>query len=393
MNKVKKVFFGGICSLVLTMGVSRFAYTPLLPVMQEETILGVASGGWLATVHYFGYLFGVLATLKTTTLKSREVFYFFGLLLSVISTFMMAIAENFILWSIARFFAGFCGAAGIIIGAGLVMQWITENTNKKAQMGKFFSGAGIGIIVSAVGSMLFNFFDLRWNFQWIAFGTIAIFLFLFSWVLRPKLLIKKQSNTNDSINEQNNKKNQLNKRPRGLYKLLLMYFFSGFAFVISATFTVAIVKLNPEIKSLGNLVWLFVGLASVPSVLIWDWVEANFGMLKALCFAMAFHSVSLFLNAFFSDFVILLVAAFLFGISNLGVVSLTMTLAGRESPSNPGKEMARLTIAFAVALVVGPSVAGTLAEAYGNYFYPLLLSASCLIIGIFLLLLREREIS
>ena len=67
-----KVLSGGICTLVITMGVSRFAYTPLLPIMQEETFLGIASGGWLATIHYLGYLFGVFLTLKIQSLKCME---------------------------------------------------------------------------------------------------------------------------------------------------------------------------------------------------------------------------------------------------------------------------------------------------------------------------------
>ncbi len=390
---MNKVFFGGVCALALTMGISRFTYTPLLPIMQSETLLGVASGGWLATIHYFGYLFGVLTTLKIVSLRSRELFYFFGLLMSVLSTFMMALAENFLLWSIARFIAGFSGSAGIIIGAGLVMQWITENTSQKPQMGKFFAGAGIGIVISALGSMLFTFFDFTWDYQWIAYGIIATFLFLLAWVFRPKFKQVKKITTN-SINDQKKLiSNQQVEKPKGLYKLLLMYFSSGFAFVISATFTVSIVKLNPEIQHLGDFVWLLVGLASVPSVLIWDKVESNFGMLNALCFAIAFHSISLFLNAFSSSFLILLIAAFLFGVSNLGIVSLTMTLAGRECPNNPGKEMARLTIAFAIALIIGPSIAASLAEIQGTYKFSLILSSLMLVIGIFLLLSRKKELS
>ena len=389
---MNKIFFGGVCALALTMGISRFTYTPLLPVMQNETLLGIASGGWLATIHYFGYLFGVLTTLKTVTLRSRELFYFFGLLMSVLSTFAMALAENFLLWSVARFIAGFSGAAGIIVGAGLVMQWITENTNQKPQMGKFFAGAGIGIVISALGSMLFKFFNLTWDHQWIAYGIFAIFLFLMAWILRPKLTFTKKNNIDRLITPEKPTSSQLVEKPKGLYKLLFMYFSSGFAFVISATFTVSIVKLNPEIQHLGDFVWLLVGLASVPSVLIWDKVEAKFGMLSALCFAIAFHSISLFLNALSTNLFTLLVAAFLFGVSNLGIVSLTMTLAGRVSPKNPGKEMARLTVAFAIALIVGPSFAATLAEIQGTFKFSLLFSASMLAVGIFLLLLRENEL-
>tara|TARA_B100001093_G_C26606762_1_gene918393 strand:- start:745 stop:957 length:213 start_codon:yes stop_codon:yes gene_type:complete len=70
-----------------------------------------------------------------------------------------------------------------------------------------------------------------------------------------------------------------------------------------------------------------------------------------------------------------------------------MTLAGRECPNNPGKEMARLTIAFAIALIIGPSIAASLAEIQGTYKFSLILSSLMLVIGIFLLLSREKELS
>ena len=43
-----KVLGAGIFSLVLALGVARFAYTPLLPLMQSEAGLGIAEAGWLA---------------------------------------------------------------------------------------------------------------------------------------------------------------------------------------------------------------------------------------------------------------------------------------------------------------------------------------------------------
>jgi len=41
------VLGAGICSLMVVLGVARFAYTPLLPLMQAQAGLGVeAAAGW-----------------------------------------------------------------------------------------------------------------------------------------------------------------------------------------------------------------------------------------------------------------------------------------------------------------------------------------------------------
>ena len=41
-----KVLSAGIASLILMIGIARFAYTPMLPLMQQQADLGVAQGQW-----------------------------------------------------------------------------------------------------------------------------------------------------------------------------------------------------------------------------------------------------------------------------------------------------------------------------------------------------------
>ncbi|MCZ8074367.1 MAG: YbfB/YjiJ family MFS transporter, partial [Paucibacter sp.] len=55
-----QVIIGGICGLVLTVGLARFAYTPLLPLMQAQAGLSDAAAGWLAAINYLGYMSGAL---------------------------------------------------------------------------------------------------------------------------------------------------------------------------------------------------------------------------------------------------------------------------------------------------------------------------------------------
>ncbi|MDN5569526.1 MAG: YbfB/YjiJ family MFS transporter, partial [Paracoccus sp. (in: a-proteobacteria)] len=54
------VFAGGIAAQLLTIGIARFAYTPLLPVMQEQAGLSAEWAGILGALIYAGYLLGTL---------------------------------------------------------------------------------------------------------------------------------------------------------------------------------------------------------------------------------------------------------------------------------------------------------------------------------------------
>src|SRR5512134_1399727 len=50
----------GLLGLAAAMGIGRFAFTPLLPLMQAHEGLTLTQGGWLAGINYLGYLVGAL---------------------------------------------------------------------------------------------------------------------------------------------------------------------------------------------------------------------------------------------------------------------------------------------------------------------------------------------
>ena len=344
-----KIFVSGVCILTITLGVSRFGFTPILPIMQAEAGLGVAEGGWVTSAHYLGYLVGVVVSYTLVTTKQKEKFLMFSLLSSILSTVLMALTTSFLYWSLIRFIAGLSGAAGVIVGAGLTMQWLQHKSNRPPQLGFYFSGIGFGIILSGLASIFFSFNQFKWNEHWLGFGALSLLLFFPAWFLRPvineKLITKRKS-----INSEARKENRLS----DFICILFMYFFAGFGFVVSATFTLALAVERGFVQEDSLFAWLLVGVVSIPSLFFWDYVEKRASMFLALFSAIMMHALSLLLVVFFEDFNTFVISTLLFGMSNLGIVSLTMTLAGRLNPANASKEMARLTFGFAFALIVGP---------------------------------------
>ena len=47
-------------ALAVAMGIGRFAFTPLLPLMVRDGSLAPSAGAWLAASNYLGYLAGAL---------------------------------------------------------------------------------------------------------------------------------------------------------------------------------------------------------------------------------------------------------------------------------------------------------------------------------------------
>ena len=55
------VALAGMAALAAAMGIGRFAFTPLLPMMLSDGVITLVDGSWLATANYVGYLLGALA--------------------------------------------------------------------------------------------------------------------------------------------------------------------------------------------------------------------------------------------------------------------------------------------------------------------------------------------
>ena len=75
------------------------------------------------------------------------------------------------------------------------------------------------------------------------------------------------------------------------------YFAAGWGFVISATFTVAIVEREPLLAGQGALAWALVGLAAMPAVFVWDRVARRLGDTRALLMAFGLQTLSVVLPA------------------------------------------------------------------------------------------------
>ena len=375
-----KVLGAGIFSLILGMGVARFAYTPLLPVMQAQAGLGLAEGGWLAAINYAGYLTGALIAASISDLVLKDRLFRIGMVLAVLTTAMMGLSDDFAVWAVSRYLAGLSTTASMLLGTGLILNWLIRH-NHRSELGIHFAGIGLGIAgCSLAVALMSNVMD--WREQWFAFTAIGCVLLIPSlgWLPAPdtSALTKTGAAMHDNP-------------PSPLFLRLLMasYFCAGVGYVVSATFIVAIVNGLPGLEGKGSWSFMAIGLAAAPACIMWDLIARRIGDLNALTLAGMLQIVGILLPVTLGGMAGAFAGALLFGCTFIGMVSLVLTMAGRYYPTRPAKMMGKMTISYGVAQIFGPTVTGWLGATFGSYAGGLYVAAAMMVLGTALLLVLK----
>jgi len=383
-----KVLSAGIFSLLLALGVARFAYTPLLPLMQKQAGLGVTDAGWLAAINYAGYLGGAIVASRISDLVFKDRLYRMGMLMAIVSTAMMGLSDNLIVWMLSRFLAGFSSAAAMLLGTGLILNWLIRH-NRRLELGIHFSGIGMGIALCSVAVGLMQPY-LDWREQWFVFTAVGCLLAVpaLRWLPPPDT---SGLTTSGEVMRDN--------PPTRLFLLIFMaaYFCAGVGYVVSATFIVAIVDKLPGLAGRGTLAFLAIGLAAAPACINWDLIARRTGDINALIAAAVLQIVGILLPVVVGGLIPTLFGALLFGGTFIGMVSLVLTMAGRYYPTRPAKMMGKMTLAYGSAQILAPAITGWLARQSGSYNVGLYLAAGAMLLGTLLLMLlkwvewRERR--
>ncbi len=377
-----QVITGGICGLVLTIGLARFAYTPLLPSLQTQTGLTDAATGGLAAINYAGYMSGALAATWIDDVRWRHWLYSAGLWMALVTVAAMALTTWMPAWALIRYIGGLCGATGMLLGSGLVLGWLMRQ-GRRPELGLYFIGLGLGIVVSALGAWGLSQLWPTWSDQWLAFAVVGLVFFVPAWKWRPPVPPQVVV-SHDAV------AGGLGSR-RWVWTMLTSYFAAGWGFVISATFTVAIVEREPALAGQGPLAWAMVGMAAMPAVFIWDLVARRVGDKRALLLAFGLQTLSVMLPAMSGELWAALAGAVGYGATFIGIVSMTLALVGRKAPSNPGKAMAKLTLSYGAAQMLAPVVAGYMAQTTGTFKGALWLTAGVMAAGMALLATLPKD--
>jgi hypothetical protein len=182
------VALAGAVSLAVAMGIGRFAFTPLLPMMLHDGVIDLHAASWLATANYFGYLAGALlctfqpwiwARVRHLPAVNGPWLVRAGLVATGMLTLGMALPVP-AGWPLLRFLAGVASALVFVYTSGWCLAQLARR-NSPALGGVMYTGPGAGIVVSG----LFASGMVQWQWRaeagWLIFGVLAFALTAAVW--------------------------------------------------------------------------------------------------------------------------------------------------------------------------------------------------------------------
>ena len=107
-------------ALAVAMGIGRFAFTPLLPLMLRDGALTPSAGAWLAASNYLGYLAGALTASRLGL--SQPALMRASLVGIVIATAAMGAFDGVAAWIALRFVAGALSAYTLVATSAWALQ-------------------------------------------------------------------------------------------------------------------------------------------------------------------------------------------------------------------------------------------------------------------------------
>ncbi len=371
--------------MAVAMGFGRFSYTPILPGMMTGLGLSPADAGIIASANFIGYLAGAVAAGYGWAAGRERVISLSALVATAILLLAMGLATSLAAFSVIRFLAGVASAFTMIFTSAIVLSRGLAAGNPHVQA-THFGGVGIGIAVSSVMVFLLpaeGFGTVAgWQAAWFGGAAIA---FVGTAVV-AMLLPSGPATGTASVKE----KPLVWTRP--LTVVTLTYGLFGFGYVITATFLVAMARQGATDHTVEFLAWLITGLSSAVSVYVWRHAVPRLGIVGVYLAGLLVEAIGLVLVVALPSPAAPLIGGLMLGATFIMVTAYGLQIGRALAPQSPRKALAFMTAAFGVGQIIGPLVAGWLAEGSGSFGLPTLLAAGVLLFCAALIGVEMRRI-
>ena len=383
-----RIAWAGMAALAVAMGIGRFAFTPLLPMMLHDGVVDIAAGSWLATANYIGYLVGALLFMALPWLGRRLApmpgharLVHGGLVATVLLTAGLALPWP-LLWPALRFGAGVASALVFLGASNWCMGRLIE-LGHPALGGLIFCGPGLGIVLTGLSASAMVAAGWSAATGWAVFSVLAVALSAAVWPRfqrRPGAVVGAalQATAVHAMADPG---------PLAERSLLaLAYGLAGFGYIITATFLPVIARAALPLGSVWpDLFWPLFGAAVALGALLSTRVAAVHDRRVLLALAYLVQACAIGLGLVWPGRVGFALGALLLGLPFTAITFFALQEARRQWPAAGASFTGLLTALYGIGQIVGPLLVawllGQAASPTQGFNWALGLAAAALVLG------------
>jgi MFS family permease len=365
----------GLVGLASAMGVGRFAFTPLLPLMQQAGTLSLAQGGSLARANYLGYLVGAALCMALNPSPGRAARI--GLAAVAALTAGMGLTESLPPWIALRFLAG-VASAFVLVGVSSWALPLLAARGRAAWAGWVYAGVGVGIFVCGLVGLVTGVLAVSPDAAWLLLAACSAAIAICCWSrlgTEPSVAASPRGGPRVAL-------------PTSTWRLVLAYGALGFGYIVPATFLPAAARQVVPDPAVFAWTWPVFGLAAATSTMAasrwWRdvpprrlWAGAQVVMVAGVLAPALRMSVP----------------TLLWCAVGVGGTFMVVTMAGiqearRVAAASAPRLIAAMTAAFAVGQLVGPFTVTSLGSSSSpGVALPHGIAAAVLLLGVAALML------
>lgn len=360
------VLAAGAILLLVTHGLGRFIYTPLLPYLVDDGQITTGQGAAIATWNYLGYLLGALLAIRWHTIRHIRMLLPAALAVHVLTTLVMANTDQLAGMSAARLFNGIANGIVFVQAPALILEWLVLR-NRATMSGHLYIGVGLGLLLSS-GLVSFSATWLEGTGRWWPAVILSVPL---AWWATARLL-----RLDVPVRAESKGGSATGKTPlldRASVPLFLSYAGAGLGYILPMTFLPLLAKDQlPAGHWLLEGAWLVAAAVTLFSPWLWNTLGAKIGDLPALRLNFVVQLAGVLAAVILPGAIGLVLCAALVGITFVGTVMLTQRIGRALHPHQGSRLSAAMVSLYGFTQMAGPwltkqwlDAGGTLTTAFG----------------------------
>ena len=395
------VALAGLVSLAVAMGIGRFAFTPLLPMMLHDGVIDLHAASWLASANYLGYLAGALLCTFQPWIWARAQrlppvngpwLVRAGLVATGLLTLGMALPLP-ALWPLLRFAAGVASAVVFVFTSGWCLAQLAR-LGAPQFGGVMYAGPGAGIVVSGLFASGMVAWQWRAATGWLIFGVLAFLLMACVWRIfrggvspQPAAVASAPAEAPAGGSDHGDGQGEI-------AMLAAAYGLAGFGYIVTATFLPVIARTVLPGSPWLDMFWPIFGAGVITGALLATRLRITGDLRLLLASSYLVQAAGIAVSVWLPSLAGYALGSLMLGIPFTAITFFAMQEVRRLRPAQVASSMGLLTAVYGVGQIVGPPLVALLlrhsATAGVGFTRSLEVAMGALLVGVLLYLWMMR---